>query len=149
MGKHGNLSRSELERRLRCVLVANCSHDADFPDASEYMSCNIWAAWVVAEVFGEQLFAPIWRSKARLDRYLRNGESPNQILLQYLTDMDSTQVSLYDRTRLLKNESGSLRQRIWSGNAPFGSAVNVCSHQRTGGDCRDDPHGYDRDRNND
>ena len=60
------------------------------------MSCNIWAAWVVAEVFGEQLFAPIWRSKARLDRYLRNGESPNQILLQYLTDMDSTQVSLYD-----------------------------------------------------
>jgi hypothetical protein len=93
------------------VLVANCSHDANFPDASEHMGCNIGAARVVAEVFGEQLFAPIWRGKARLDRYLRNGVSPNRILLQYLTDRGSAQASLCVRTGLRKSESGRLRHR--------------------------------------
>jgi hypothetical protein len=37
----------------RGVLIADCCHDADFPNASKRMSCNIGAVWGVAEVFGE------------------------------------------------------------------------------------------------
>jgi hypothetical protein len=31
---------------------------------------------VVAKIFSEQFFATVWRLEARLDRYLRNGRSP-------------------------------------------------------------------------
>jgi hypothetical protein len=75
-----------LERSLRCVLVANRSHDADVPNASEHLGSNVGAAWVIAEVFGEQLFAPVRRGEACLNRYLRNGVSPDQIPLYYVMD---------------------------------------------------------------
>jgi hypothetical protein len=70
--------------RSKGVLIADCCHDADFPNASERMRCNIGAVGGVAEVFGEQFFAPVSSCKPRLYRYLRNGESPNR--LQLLSD---------------------------------------------------------------
>jgi hypothetical protein len=68
----------ELERSSRCVLVANCAYDSNFPNASERVCCYVGAIWSVAEVFGEQLFAPVRRGEARLNRYLRNGVSPTE-----------------------------------------------------------------------
>ena len=61
---------------LRCVLAANNSDKAEFRHASEHLGCNIRTARVVAEIFGEQFFAPVWSLEARLDRCLRNGEIP-------------------------------------------------------------------------
>ena len=63
------------------MLVANDSDKAEFRHASEHLGCNIRTARVVADVFGEQFFAPVWSLEARLDRYLRNGESPNRVSL--------------------------------------------------------------------
>ena len=54
------------------MLVANGSDKAEFRHASEHLGRNIRTAWVVAEIFGEQFFAPVWSREARLDRYLRN-----------------------------------------------------------------------------
>ena len=34
---------------------------------------------MVADVFREQFFAPVWSCEAGFDRHLRNGESPNRI----------------------------------------------------------------------
>ncbi len=62
------------------MLVANGSDKAELRHASEHLGCNIRTARVVAEVFGEQFFAPVRSREARLDRYLRNGESPNRVL---------------------------------------------------------------------
>ena len=56
--------------------VANGRHNADFSHASERVGGNVGTVWLVTQVFGEQLFATIRSRKARLDRYLRNGESP-------------------------------------------------------------------------
>jgi hypothetical protein len=56
----------------RCVLAANDSDKAELRHASQHLGCNIRTAWVVAEVFGEQFFAPVRSREARLDRYLRN-----------------------------------------------------------------------------
>jgi hypothetical protein len=58
------------------VLVANDGGIAEFHHASEHLSRNIGAAGVIAEVFSEQFFVPVWSREARLDRHLRNGESP-------------------------------------------------------------------------
>jgi hypothetical protein len=57
---------------LRCVLAANNNRKVEFRHASEHLGCNIRTVWVVAEIFGEQFFAPVERRQARLDRYLRN-----------------------------------------------------------------------------
>ena len=59
------------------MLFANDSEQAEFRHASEHLGRNIRTAWMVAEVFGEQFFTPVRRGEARLDRYLRNRESPN------------------------------------------------------------------------
>ena len=42
--------------------------------------CNIRTAWMVAEVLREHFFPPVRSRYARLDRYLRNGESPSRTL---------------------------------------------------------------------
>jgi hypothetical protein len=39
---------------------------------------------MVTEIFGELFFASVWSGKARLNRYLRNGGSPN--LVSVLSD---------------------------------------------------------------
>jgi hypothetical protein len=62
------------------VLVANGYDKAEFPRASERMDSNIGTPRVIAEIFSEQFFAAVWSLEARLDRYLRNGEPPNQLL---------------------------------------------------------------------
>jgi hypothetical protein len=59
------------------VLVASHSDKAEFPQDSEHLRSNIRTVWVVTEVFGEFFFAPIRSREARLNRHLRNGESPN------------------------------------------------------------------------
>jgi hypothetical protein len=63
-----SLEKRLLGAGLRCVLVANGSDKAEFRHASEHLGCNIRTAWVVAEIFGEQFFAPVERRQARLDR---------------------------------------------------------------------------------
>jgi hypothetical protein len=60
-----------------CVLVANSCDKGELPRASEHVGSNIRASRVIAEIFGEQFFVPVWSLNARLDRYLRNGECPN------------------------------------------------------------------------
>jgi hypothetical protein len=65
------------------VLVANRCDNVEFQHTTEHLGGNIRAARVVAEIFGKQFFAPVRSRKARLDRYLRNGESPNPIPLLY------------------------------------------------------------------
>ena len=59
------------------VLIANGRGKSELPYTSQNAGSNIRTAWMVAEVFGEQFFAPVRRRQARLDRYLRNRESPN------------------------------------------------------------------------
>ena len=60
-----------------CVLVTNGYGKAEFPRASERVGGNIRTSRVIAQIFSEQFFATVWRLEARLDRYLRNGGSPN------------------------------------------------------------------------
>jgi hypothetical protein len=59
------------------VLVANGCDKAELLRASERVSSNIGTPRVIAKIFSEQFFAAVWSLEARLDRYLRNGESPN------------------------------------------------------------------------
>ena len=63
------------------MLVTNGCGKAEFPRASERVGRDIRTSRVVAEIFSEQFFATIWRLEARLDRYLRNGGSPNRLVL--------------------------------------------------------------------
>ena len=58
------------------MLVASDSDKAEFRHASEHLGSNIGTAWMVTEILSEQFFAPVRNREARLDRYLRNGESP-------------------------------------------------------------------------
>ncbi len=65
------------------MFVASHSDKAKFRQDSEHLCGNIWTVRVVAEVFGEFFLAPIRSRKARLNRHLRHGESPelNRILV--------------------------------------------------------------------
>jgi hypothetical protein len=62
------------------MLTANGRDKAEFLNASEQLGCCIRTARVIAEVVGEQFFAPVRSLEARFDRYLRNWESPDRIL---------------------------------------------------------------------
>ena len=64
-----------------CVLVANGSNKADFQHVSEYLGRNVRTARVIAEIVGERFFPAVWSLETRFDRYLRNGESPDRILI--------------------------------------------------------------------
>jgi hypothetical protein len=66
---------------LGTVLVAHGSDKVELKHATEHLGGNIRAARAVAEIFSKLFFAPVRSSEVRLDRYLRNGESPNPILL--------------------------------------------------------------------
>jgi hypothetical protein len=68
-----------LDLRLYCVLFANCGADADPLHASERMGSNIGTVRVVAEIFRELFFTAVRSHHARLNRYLRKRESPNQM----------------------------------------------------------------------
>jgi hypothetical protein len=59
------------------VLLANNRGHAKVGEASQHLGSNIGAVFVVAEVFGEQFFAPVRSREARLNSYPRNRESPN------------------------------------------------------------------------
>ena len=63
------------------VFVTGGRHRADFPHEPEGMSRDIGATRVVTQIFRELLFTPVRRLEARLDRYLRNLESPPSIIL--------------------------------------------------------------------
>ncbi len=58
------------------MLVARGDGKAELRHASEYLGSNIGTVRVVAQIFREQLFAPVRSREACLNRYLRNGESP-------------------------------------------------------------------------
>jgi hypothetical protein len=63
------------------VLVADSRHNADLSDASERVGSNVGTARLVAQIFSKQFFVSVRSRQARLNRYLRNGESPNRILV--------------------------------------------------------------------
>jgi hypothetical protein len=65
--------------RVRRVLVTNGCHSADLSHAPEHMGGNIGTAGVVTEVFSELFLAPVRSCESRLNRYLRNGGSPNPL----------------------------------------------------------------------
>jgi hypothetical protein len=60
------------------MLVANDGGIAEFHHTTEYLGSNMGASRVVTEIFSEQFFAPVRSRETRLDRHLRNGESPNR-----------------------------------------------------------------------
>ena len=79
----GSLGKRLFRPRFGCVLVANDSDKAELREVSEHMSSNIRTARVVAEILCK-FFLPSVRSRvARLNRYLRNGESPLRILVSF------------------------------------------------------------------
>lgn len=61
------------------MLFAHCGANADSLHASERMGSDIGTVRVVAEIFRELFFTAIRSHHARLNRYLRNRESPNQM----------------------------------------------------------------------
>jgi hypothetical protein len=77
-------SRSETPSsgpRLGYVLIADGCHSADLPHAPKCLSSDIGTVRVVAQIFGERLFAPIRSREARLYGYCRNGKSPDRIII--------------------------------------------------------------------
>jgi hypothetical protein len=100
---------------FRCVLVANDSDKAELRHASEHLGSNIRTARVVAKIFSKQFFAPVRSRVPRLDRYLRNGESPNRILVLSDGQRPLAQVAFYspDEVPPTPEEVGelTLRQR--------------------------------------
>ena len=71
-------SLREAVSRLRfgCVLVTNDRDEAELRCVSEHAGSNVGTARVVAEIFSEYFFASVRSREARLDRHLRNGQSP-------------------------------------------------------------------------
>jgi hypothetical protein len=65
---------------FRRVLVANHGDKGQFPHASKRLCSNIGTARMVTEVFSEQFFVSVGSRKARLDRYLWNGNAPKPYL---------------------------------------------------------------------
>jgi hypothetical protein len=63
------------------VLVADSCDNAEFPHAAEYVSSNMRTVRPITQILRKQFFPPVRSREARLDRYLRNGESPNRILI--------------------------------------------------------------------
>ncbi len=66
---------------LRRVFVTTDRDSAEFRDAAEHLSSYVGTTRVVTEVFSEQFFAPVWSREARLDRHVRNGESPKRMFV--------------------------------------------------------------------
>ena len=60
------------------VLFADGCAEAEFRNAAEHSSSDIGTARVVAQILGKFLFAAVWSCEARLNRYPRHGENPNQ-----------------------------------------------------------------------
>jgi hypothetical protein len=105
-----------------CVLIANCGTNADLLCVSEHTSSNIRAVRVVAEIFGKQFFVAIRTREARFNRYQRNGESPPSWM---------SPLSYGLRT---------LAQASSAGLEYFPLMGEVCRHQRTADDRREEPH---------
>jgi hypothetical protein len=66
--------------RFRRVLVANGGDKTHVRHTSKHLRSNIGTPWVVAEIFDEQFFVPVWSREVRLYRYWRNGKSLNEYL---------------------------------------------------------------------
>jgi hypothetical protein len=65
--------------RFRRVFVADSGGGTDFHRAPQHMGSNIGAVGLVAQILGEKFVAPVRRSEARLDCYLRNWRVPSLI----------------------------------------------------------------------
>lgn len=61
---------------LRRVFAANDRDGAEFRYAAEHLGSDVGTTGVVTQVFGEQFFASFRSREARLDRHVRNRESP-------------------------------------------------------------------------
>jgi hypothetical protein len=62
------------------MLVAYGCYSADLSHTPEHVGSNVGTTCLIAQIFCEQLFAPVRSREARLDRYLRNGKPPLRIL---------------------------------------------------------------------
>ena len=58
------------------MLVANDRDQTELRCVSKDVGSNVGTAQMVAEIFSEHFFASARSREARLDRYLRNGQSP-------------------------------------------------------------------------
>jgi hypothetical protein len=76
------------------VLVANGCDKTELHRASERVSRNIRTSRLIAKIFSEQFFAAIWSLEARLDCYLRNGESLKRVLALSMSKGRLVQVEL-------------------------------------------------------
>ena len=56
------------------MLFANRCKQAELDNTSEHMRGNVWATWVVADIFLKFLFAAVRRNEARLDSDPGHGE---------------------------------------------------------------------------
>jgi hypothetical protein len=92
------------------VLVAYGYGKAELPRASERVGSNIGTTRVIAKIFCEQFFAPVWSLEARLDRYLRNGDSPDRLLALSMRGGRLVQVEFWcpDREMPVKSHFGTL-----------------------------------------
>lgn len=54
------------------MFVADSCDGTDFHRTPKQMSGNVGTARLVAQIFGEEFFAPVRRLEARLDGYVRN-----------------------------------------------------------------------------
>ena len=56
------------------MIFANCDTKAKLFDEAQYMSSDVWAAGMVAQVLRERLFMTLRCLHAGFDCYLRNSE---------------------------------------------------------------------------
>jgi hypothetical protein len=71
-----------LRQGFRRVLAANGGDGAHLSHAPKRMRGDIWTTWLVAQVFRQQLFAPVRSHESGFDRYLRNGSPPIEYLMR-------------------------------------------------------------------
>jgi hypothetical protein len=63
------------------VLIAHGCYNADFPDASQYLSGNIGTISMIAKIFAQEFFAAVWRRQACLYNYRWNRTTPTAFLI--------------------------------------------------------------------
>jgi hypothetical protein len=80
--------------RFRCVSVTHCGAQTKFNNHAQKMGCDVWAAWVVTNVFREFFFATVLCRKARVNRYSWRKSSPVRTLSYFCELRGWTQVGV-------------------------------------------------------
>lgn len=73
-----------LPRFLAGVFFANHGDGGNLYDATENVCRNVGTAWMITEVFTENLFTTVLGLNARLYGYKRNGKCPSRPVALFL-----------------------------------------------------------------